>query len=360
MITDKKIGVFMGGISTEREVSLRSGAAIYSALKGLSYNAVGITITNQSSVNSQQSSEQSLVNSHSSLVKPSDQCPVTSDQKNDQRPVTDDLSTNSSFITCYPSQICEVLNGEGVEMAFIALHGGYGENGSIQGMLEVLGIPYTGSGVLASALAMDKEASKKIFIYHNIPVAAFVVLSKEQRAKRIEFNLPWVVKPATEGSSVGVSIVREEVRFREALEKAFSFGSRVIVEKFIGGKEIHIGILNDTVLGGVEVRPSLEFYNYEAKYTAGLTKYILPPEIGTEAYKKAKDIALSAHIALGCKGATRVDLRVDSEGNPYVLEVNTIPGMTEMSLLPKIARLAGFDFSGLIEEILRGVIGEGK
>ncbi|MBE0426287.1 MAG: D-alanine--D-alanine ligase [Nitrospirae bacterium] len=342
MITDKKIGVFMGGISTEREVSLRSGAAIYSALKGLSYNAVGITITNQSSGNSQQSSDNSQQSSEQSFVNPGD------------------LSTNSSFITCYPSQICEVLNGEGVEMAFIALHGGYGENGSIQGMLEVLGIPYTGSGVLASALAMDKEASKKIFIYHNIPVAAFVVLSKEQRAKRIEFNLPWVVKPATEGSSVGVSIVREEVRFREALEKAFSFGSRVIVEKFIGGKEIHIGILNDTVLGGVEVRPSLEFYNYEAKYTAGLTKYILPPEIGTEAYKKAKDIALSAHIALGCKGATRVDLRVDSEGNPYVLEVNTIPGMTEMSLLPKIARLAGFDFSGLIEEILRGVIGEGK
>jgi D-alanine-D-alanine ligase len=274
--------------------------------------------------------------------------------------VTNDLSTNSSFVNCYPSQICEVLKGENIEIAFIALHGGYGENGSIQGMLEVLGIPYTGSGVLASALAMNKVASKKIFIYHNIPVTAFVVLSKEQRAKSIEFNLPWVVKPASEGSSVGVSIVRDKVSFQEALERAFSFGSRVIIEKFIEGKEIHIGILNDRVLGGVEVKPSLEFYNYEAKYTAGLTEYILPPEINTETYEKAKGVALSAHIALGCKGATRVDLMVDSEGHPYVLEVNTIPGMTETSLLPKIARLAGFDFTGLIEEIIKGVIDEGK
>jgi D-alanine-D-alanine ligase len=152
--------------------------------------------------------------------------------------------------------------------------------------------------------------------------------------------------------------VRDKVNLREAVEKAGSLSEKVIIEKYIDGKEIHIGILDERVLGGVEVRPSLEFYSYEAKYTAGLTEYILPPEIDSKAYEKAKDAAFSAHSALGCKGATRVDLRVDGEGNPYVLEVNTIPGMTETSLLPKIARHAGLDFPALIEEILRGAIDE--
>jgi len=313
MLTDKRIGVLMGGISAEREISLRSGTAIYSALKGSGYNAVAIDVG---------------------------------------------------------PDICNVLNREEIEVVFLALHGGQGENGSIQGLLEVLGIPYTGSGVLASALAMDKEASKKIFLYHNIPVPPFVVLSKEQITKSssfvsrpsslVEFTLPWVVKPATEGSSVGVSIVRDETSFGQALETAYSHGPRAIVEKYIAGKEVHIGILNDRVLGGVEVKPSLEFYNYEAKYTAGRTEYILPPEIDSKAYESAKTAAISAHIALGCKGATRVDLRVDAKGNPYVLEVNTIPGMTETSLLPKIAGLAGFDFPNLIEEIIRGIIEEGQ
>jgi D-alanine-D-alanine ligase len=302
LLTDKRIGVLLGGTSAEREVSLRSGTAIYNALKGLGYNTVTI----------------------------------------DAGP-----------------DICDALKKEGIEIAFIALHGGYGENGSVQGMLEMLGIPYTGSGVLASALAMDKEASKKVFLYHSIPVPPFEILSKEQAAKSKDFDLPWVIKPATEGSSVGVSIVKDKKDFEEAVERAFSYGPRIIIEKYIEGKEIHIGVLNGKVLGGVEVRPSLEFYSYEAKYTAGLTEYILPPGIDSQVYEKVKLTALSAHNALGCKGATRIDLRVDRQGNPYVLEVNTIPGMTETSLLPKIARLAGFDFPGLIEEILRGATDEG-
>jgi D-alanine-D-alanine ligase len=303
MLTNKRIGVLMGGRSAEREVSLRSGTAVYNALKGLGYDVVAIDVG---------------------------------------------------------PDICNVLVEEDIKTAFLALHGGYGEDGSIQGMLEVLGIPYTGSGVLSSALAMDKEASKKIFLFHNISVPPFVVSNHKLpiRQENITFPLPWVVKPATEGSSVGVSIVRDKEKLKEALETAFAHGPRVIIEKYIEGKEVHIGILNDTVLGGVEVRPSLEFYNYEAKYTSGITEYILPPEISSEAYERSKISAFSAHNALGCKGATRVDLRVDREGSPYVLEVNTIPGLTETSLLPKIARLAGFDFPVLIEEMIRGVIGE--
>ena len=305
MLTDKDIGIFMGGTSPEREISLKSGKAIYQSLKSSGYNVVAIDVG---------------------------------------------------------PGICRVLEKERVDIAFLALHGGHGENGSIQGMLEVLGIPYTGSGVLSSALAMDKEASKKIFLYHNIPVPPFVVIpdksSYMHKLSAINFSLPFVVKPVAEGSSVGVSIVRDKEDIWLAFEKAITYGPRVIIEQYIEGKEVHIGILNGNVLGGVEVRPSLEFYNYEAKYTAGLTKYILPPEIDRNVYERSKEVALAAHTALGCQGATRVDLMIDSKGNPYVLEVNTIPGMTETSLLPKIAGLAGLEFFGLLEEILRGAIEE--
>jgi len=303
VLTDKDIGVFMGGTSAEREISLKSGKAIYKALKSSGYNVVSIDVG---------------------------------------------------------PDICRVLEKESVDIAFLALHGGHGEDGSIQGMLEVLRIPYTGSGVLSSALAMDKEASKKIFLYHNIPVPPFMVIpdksSHIHKLSAIDFSLPLVVKPVAEGSSVGVSIVREEEEVLPAFEKAIDYGPRVIIEQYIEGKEVHIGILNGNVLGGVEVRPSLEFYNYEAKYTAGLTEYILPPEIDQNVYERSKEVAHAAHTALGCQGATRVDLIIDGNGNPYVLEVNTIPGMTETSLLPKIAGLAGLSFSGLLEEILRGVI----
>ena len=307
ILTNKKIGVLLGGASAERDVSLRSGTAVYNALKGLGYNTVPIDAG---------------------------------------------------------ADICSVLQKEAIEIAFLVLHGGWGEDGSIQGMLEVLGIPYTGSGVLASALAMDKEASKKAFLYHGVPVPPFEVIDKRSAGRHgepgLSFSLPWVVKPATEGSSIGVSIIKDKNDFTHALEKAFTFGPRALVEKYIEGREVQIGILNDKVLGGVEVRPSLEFYSYEAKYTAGLTEYLLPPALESRVYKEACSKALAAHMALGCKGTTRVDLRTDNEGNPFVLEVKTIPGMTETSLMPKIAQHAGFDFPVLIEEILRGVVSEGQ
>jgi D-alanine-D-alanine ligase len=297
LVTTKKIGVLMGGFSSEREVSVRSGLAIYQSLKELGYNCVLIDVN---------------------------------------------------------KDIVNVLKKEKIRFAFLALHGGVGENGAIQGLLEVLGIPYTGSGVLASALAMDKEASKKMFLYHGLQVAPFKVITIDKiKVKQIDFPLPWVVKPATEGSSIGVSIVKKEGELMPSLEKAFSFGKRAIIEKFINGKEIHIGILGQRVLGGVEVRPSLEFYNYEAKYTSGLTDYIIPPEIDEVTYEKAKEAAFKAHMALGCSGASRVDLRIDENNIPYVLEVNTLPGMTATSLLPKIAQSAGLSFNELIEEIMR-------
>jgi D-alanine-D-alanine ligase len=304
----RKLGVLMGGTSSERAVSLKSGDAIYKALKSLHYNV------------------------------------VTVDARND---------------------LCAVLRRKRIEYAFVALHGGFGENGAVQGLLEILGIPYTGSGILASALAMDKEASKRIFIQYGIPVpphkmihrSAFITSGVETLSgfePRTGFAMPWVVKPASEGSSVGVAIVRGKRHLKKALKEAFRYNERIIIERYISGKEIHIGILNNTVLGGVEVKPSLEFYSYEAKYTSGLTEYILPPGLDTKTYSRAKRLALASHKALGCSGATRVDLMVNSRGNIYVLEVNTIPGMTETSLLPKIAKQAGIDFPNLIEKILGG------
>lgn len=285
----------MGGVSAEREVSLKTGEAIYKALCAKGYEAVKI----------------------------------------DAR----------------PESLAAELQKEKIGTAFIALHGGMGENGAVQGLLEVMGIPYTGSGVLASALAMDKEFSKKAFLYHKLPVPEFVVFEKGSGIKKPDFSPPWVIKPVAEGSSIGVEMANNEEELQKALERSFDLGGKVIVEKRVYGKEVQVGILADKVLGAVEVRPSLDFYNYEAKYTAGKTEYILPPEMPESELQKAYEAGLAAHKALGCDGATRVDLIV-AGGVPYVLEVNTIPGMTETSLLPKIARLSGLDFPGLVEAIL--------
>lgn len=296
-----KVGVIAGGISSEREVSLRSGHAVFNALVELGYNTVFIDAD---------------------------------------------------------EDLCNKIKKEKIDVAFLVLHGGWGENGAVQGMLEVMGIPYTGSGVLASALAMDKEATKKVFLYNGIPVPPFVVVHRDDYPEPP--FMPCVVKPSREGSSVGVTIARNDNEFRSALDEAFRYGERVIIEKFIEGKEIHIGVLGDKVLGGVEIRPKKGFYSYEAKYTRGLTDYILPPEIDNTLYEQLKDLGLNAHRALGCKGGTRIDMIVDSSGNGYVLEVNTIPGMTETSLLPKIASLCGYDFKTLVQEILKLALKDDK
>jgi D-alanine-D-alanine ligase len=302
-----KIGVVMGGVSAEREVSLKSGRAVSRALEelGLSYVEIDAGIS-----------------------------------------------------------ICNQVKEEGITCAFIALHGGWGEDGSIQGMLNIMDIPYTGSGVLASALAMNKETSKKIFMNSGIKVAPFFVIDgrhdeiSDELYKSRGFDIPLFVKPVSEGSSVGVTFAKERGDFEKAVNDALSYGDRVIVEKYIGGKEVQIGILGDKALGGVEVRPSAEFYDYKAKYEGG-TEYILPPELSEEIYSKAQEIALHAHKALGCSGATRVDLIIDGSDDIYLLEVNTIPGMTETSLLPKIAGLAGYDFKGLIRAMLVDAGGPG-
>jgi D-alanine-D-alanine ligase len=299
-LKNKKIGVLMGGTSMEREVSLKSGNAILSALNRLGYNAVGVVIED------------------------------------------DALAP---------------LKEQGIELAFIALHGGFGEDGRIQALLEFLKIPYTGSGVVASALAMNKPHSKAIFAQRGIPTPRFVpALSEEFVFDEMKFSVPVVVKPSCEGSTVGVSIVRERRDFSKALSEAKRYDDVPMVEEFIDGREITCGVLDGEALEVVEIVPISGFYDYQAKYTAGGSEYIVPAKLEPKIREYVRELSKRAYDALHCQGSARVDFRLHPEAGPFVLEINTIPGMTERSLLPMSAKAVGIDFDELVERILKNAM----
>ncbi len=293
---DKKIGVLMGGLSAEREISLRSGGACLKALVSRGYDAVAIDAGR-------------------------------------------DLPLR--------------LKDEGIEVAFIALHGRYGEDGTVQGLLEVIGIPYTGSGVLASAIAINKAVTKDVLVSKGIRTPAFVSVNRVEDAERLKIQLPVVVKPAKEGSTIGINIVRGAEELVPALSEAFRFDSLVVIEEFVEGREVTVSVLDGNPMTIIEVRPKSGFYDFHSKYTAGMTDYICPAEISSEINKVCKDMALSVYKAVGCSGAARVDMIIDEAG-PQVIEINTIPGMTETSLLPKAAACEGMSFDDLVERILDG------
>lgn len=293
-LKNKRIGVLMGGLSEEREISLKTGAAILKALGDKNYKAIAI------------------------------------DAGRD---------------------ISAVLIKKKIDIAFIALHGRYGEDGCIQGLLEVMAIPYTGSGVKASALAMDKTAAKKVMLYHGVSTPASCIYEEGVRPK---IKAPLVVKPACQGSAIGVSIVKEDSGLKAALHEAKKFGGPVLIEKYIKGRELTVSILDGRVLPTIEIRPKKGFYDYTAKYTKGMTEFVVPAQITKSLDKKVAKESLKAYEALGCKGAARVDVILDSKGTPYVLEVNTIPGMTELSLFPRAAQAVGLDYPALVEEMLKG------
>ncbi|WP_459814658.1 D-alanine--D-alanine ligase [Geotalea toluenoxydans] len=294
---NKKIGVLMGGLSAEREVSLKSGAAVLKALVGLGYNAVGI-----------------------------------------------DVDRN----------VATKIAAEGIDAAFIALHGRYGEDGAIQGLLELMAIPYTGSGVLASALAMNKIFAKQAFQAAGLTVAPYRVVCRGEvfDAKTLTFPFPVVVKPSQEGSSVGVSIVRQESELEAAMQDAFKYDREILIEQFIKGSEVQVGILEDKALGAIEIVPKKEFYDFEAKYSPGMAEHILPARLPADIYEKVLRAGEEGHRALGCSGYSRVDFLVTAEGLCYILEVNTLPGMTDLSLLPEIARGSGIEFGELVERLI--------
>lgn len=259
------------------------------------------------------------------------------------------------------------LRAYGAELVFLALHGRFGEDGTIQGMLETMGIPYTGSGVLASALAMDKMMSKKIFAYENIPTPRGIMVHRaeadgenrrgllERASERIGW--PAVVKPIVEGSSLGVTIVTDPGEFWPAVELAFRFDRAIMVEQFITGTEITVAVLGNDELRAlpvIEIIPRLGgFYDYESKYAKGGSDHIIPARLPSDVLEMAGKLAIHAHQAFGCRGYSRTDMIVDREGVPFVLEVNTLPGMTETSLVPDAARAAGTSFDELVLEIAR-------
>jgi D-alanine-D-alanine ligase len=300
-LREKRIGVLLGGMSAEREVSFMSGRAILKALLDLGYKAT----------------------------------PIDSDES-----------------------LAPRLREEKIDVAFIGLHGALGEDGSVQGLLEMMRIPYTGSGILASALSMNKLFSRQIFMQNGLPVPRFIFFPHPPRegidVSTFPFALPAVVKPCQEGSSVGVTIVSQVEEIFPAAEKAFAYGGGILVEEYIKGREIEVGILNDAALGAIEIVPRAGFYSYEAKYTDGLADHFFPARIPHGDYVRALNLGLKAHQLLGCEGATRVDLLYRDSGEFFLLEVNSLPGMTPLSLLPEIANGVGIPFPELVEQILLG------
>jgi D-alanine-D-alanine ligase len=313
MMKNCKIGVLLGGLSAERDISLRSGEAILGALAERGYDA----------------------------------CPIFVDRDVDL-----------------------VLRQSRIDVAFLALRGRYGEDGCVQGLLELLGIPYTGSGVLASGLAMNKAKAKEIFRWHNLPTAPGYVIDaagNRSGARDFEstngdeivaihgsFGFPVVVKPAGEGSSLGVELARDEMELESAVEEAFRFDDEVLVERFIEGKEISVGLLDGKPMGAVEILPRGGMYDFRSKMNSDRSDYYLPARLSPERYRSALRLATMAHEALGCDGATRVDLIVSERGNEVILEVNTLPALAPTSLLARIAQGAGMGFADLVEEILAG------
>ena len=298
----KRIAVLMGGQSSEREISLRTGQAILKALQEKGYQAFPIDVG---------------------------------------------------------SDIAFRLKEEKVDIAFIALHGRLGEDGTIQGLLEVMGIPYTGSGVMASALSMNKVMSKKVFAFHEIPTPEFqygdvAALKAKKIDECCKLGFPMVVKPGEEGSTIGITIVRKKNELAGAVKKASAFGDTLLFERFIRGREVTVGVLDGRPLPIIEIAPREGFYDYHAKYTKGFTEYILPARLKKRNYARVQELGVKAYQALGCEGAARVDFMVDEEERPYCLEVNTVPGMTETSLIPKAAKAVGIDFNELVETMLLG------
>jgi len=315
----------MGGTSAEREVSLSSGRKVVEALDRERYEASAVDLASLS-----QARAQGLAQLLFSPAEPRGRAEEAA-QASDGRP----------------------------DVVFVALHGGAGENGTVQGLLEMLGIPYTGSGVLASALAMDKTISKKLFEREGIPTPAWVELRASQRevggrAILAEVGLPCIVKPACEGSTIGVTVVREAEHLPAALEAAFEYGPAALAEQFLEGREITGGVLGNEdpqVLPLIEIVPDSGFYDYHAKYTPGATEEIIPARIPETVARRARELTAAAHRALGRRGMSRVDMMTRGE-EVYVLEVNSIPGLTETSLVPRAAEAAGINFPQLVDRLI--------
>ena len=296
-----RVGVLMGGTSAEREISLKTGLSICEALRRRRYTVVPIDVD-----------------------------------------------------ATLPQQ----LRAKKVSVAFLALHGLGGEDGTVQGLLEIMNIPYTGSGVGASAVCMDKGLTRIVLQAARIPVPAGKTVQRSGSFPPPPEKLGWpvVVKPCMEGSSIGVSIVRKRSGWKKSLTKAFRHGPQVVVEIYIPGREVAVGVLGNMIFPSVEIIAPGGFYDFKAKYGKAATRYLCPAPLTTRLEKLLREYSIQAYQALGCRGAARVDFRIHPNGRPYVLELNTIPGMTERSLLPMAAAKHGMAYDDLVEAMLQAAL----
>lgn len=314
LLTRARIGVLMGGQSAERDISLKTGEAVYGALMRRGYDVTAIDVG--------------------------------------------------------PSLYKELVDRD-VKIAFLALHGLGGEDGSIQGFLESIRIPYTGSGVRASAIGMHKVVTKTILARHGIPVPAGTVVTRGDEAasakilKAAKLTWPVVVKPPSQGSTIGVSIVRKPGQWKEAVALAHRYEDEAMIEAYIPGHEVTVGVVAGPG-GQLDAFPAVEivapggFYDFSAKYQKGRTQYLCPAPLSAKVARRIRELAIATYRVLGCEGAARVDFRITARGTPYVLEINTVPGMTETSLLPMAAARAGITYEALTERILQSALARGE
>jgi D-alanine-D-alanine ligase len=359
-MTRLRVAVLIGGPSPERDVSLATGQQIVAALDRKHYDILPIEVA----VNGRWLPRPDLLR----LPHPASGNPI-SQEGTMPSPVAKGEVRGAHIAALRPSgalDIERVMEREQVDVAVIAMHAPYGEDGTIQGLLEMLGMPYTGSGVLASALAMDKLRSRQIFEWHRIPVPAYCSITEDRWRDRArvhhdvatDLGYPCVVKPNAQGSSVGVSIVRDPSGLDPAIDMAFGFGPVVLVEEYIEGMELACSILDDPdrdapmALPLIEIVPHHEFYSYDAKYAPGGSEHIIPARLPEDVTARAQALAVRAHQALGCEGMSRVDLLVHGT-DIVVLEVNTIPGMTPTSLLPDGAKAVGITFPELLDRLIQ-------
>ncbi|MCM8786735.1 MAG: D-alanine--D-alanine ligase [Candidatus Omnitrophica bacterium] len=292
------VGILGGGVSSEREISLLSAQQAQKALrnKNIKTNFIDITVSDK-------------------------------------------------------NEVKKLISSYNIDIAFIALHGEFGEDGQIQKILEEMSIPYTGSGPVASLYAMDKILSKEFFIKYNVNTPKYMVYKKKDALPEIK-KFPVVVKPYFCGSSLGVSIATDKVNLLKAIENAFLYQDKLIIEEYVEGREFTVGILEDKPLGVVQIIPKTDYFDFKTKYTDGLADFIAPAKIEKSLYTKIQNIAICAHNALGCRHFSRVDIRVDKSNTVYVLEVNSIPGLTSHSLLPLSASCCNISFDDLIFRML--------
>jgi len=296
-----RVGVFFGGLSSERDISIKSGEAVSAALAKEGFDVKDLDLT------------------------------------------TED-----------PEEVKQIISDAAIDIAFIAMHGRFGEDGKLQAILEQMDISYVGSDSLASDLAMNKIATRKVFEENNIPVPKYRVLNRnsDYDVDIDDFKFPFVVKPQSQGSSLGITFVRGPEDIDCALKTAFRYDDNVIIEDYIEGRELTVGILDNKALEPIEIVPKNQFFDFQAKYSTGLTEYILPAKIDADLRGRIQQLSLKAHKALGCRHFSRADLLVDKSNNPFILEINTIPGFTSTSLLPKAAQYEDMPFSQLCIKLL--------